>query len=370
MSNIQAQRPWRPTQLESRAYNQIYCFLDKQRRGIVSLAAVRLLLNGAHIHHGFMEKILRLAVTSGDGGADKVTRREFYVIMKMVSLVQSGRPVSMLNLGEYASLPVIDGVDLEKSRSSVLSYAPQRAYSNTSTSSPSSPSSSSSSRSRRSSTSEEGEEESLTDRSSISTLNSPGLFVDTKLADLARMKMPFGIQTPVSTDSVTELLCRINEVVSSADESRIQRKATENELNSASSLRGELEERMARLQLICQKESAENSVLAERLQMEESRLDTMQGQVKNMQKNIAYIAWQRSQLVERLQQTEERQRHLEDKLEQLQQFGSDSARVEGGEGEGGGVKGGGGDLAPRPTVSRRYETAKRNRLSSVFVKAC
>ncbi|KAJ2402023.1 hypothetical protein GGI23_001007 [Coemansia sp. RSA 2559] len=362
MSNTQAQRPWRPTQLESRAYNQIYCFLDKQRRGIVPLAAVRSLLNGAHIHPGFMEKILRLAVTSGDGGgADKVTRREFYVIMKMVSLVQSGRPVSMLNLGECASLPIIDGVDLEKSRSSVLSYAPQRACSSSRSSS-----CSSSSSSRRSSTSEKSEEGSLTDRSSISTLNSPaGLFVDTKLADLARMKMSFGIQTPVSTDSVTELLCRINEAVSSADETRIQRKATENELNSASSLRDELEERMARLQLICQKESAENNALADRLQMEESRLDTMQGQIKNMQKNIAYIAWQRSQLVERLQQTEERQRHLEGKLERLQQFGGDIGRVVVGEEEGGG-----GELTPRPTVSRRYETAKRNRLSSVFVKTC
>ncbi|KAJ1666695.1 hypothetical protein IW140_002547 [Coemansia sp. RSA 1813] len=344
------QRPWRPTQLESRAYNQIYCHLDKERHGIVALEAVRSLISRAHIHHGFVQKILQLAVASGEGGADKVTRREFYVIMKMISLVQSGRPVSMLNLGECSPLPIIDGVDLQRSRSSVLSYAPQRACSSSTSSI-----SSISSRHRSGSSSSE-DDGAMTDRSSNSTLNSAGLFVDTKLADLARMKPSFGIQTPVSTDSVTELLSRIDEVVSSADESRIQRRATENELNSASSLRGELEARMARLLLICQKETAENSALAERLQMEESRLDTIQGQVKHMQKNIAYIAWQRSQLVERLQRTEERQRHLEGKLEQLQQFG-------------GGSGGGEGDLAPRPTVSRRYETARRNRLSSVFVKA-
>ncbi|KAJ2558164.1 hypothetical protein EV175_000926 [Coemansia sp. RSA 1933] len=345
MSDTQAQRPWRPTQLESRAYNQMYCLLDKERRGVVSLEAVRSLINQAHIHQMFSEKILHAAVISGDA----VTRREFYMIMKMVSLVQSGRPVSMLNLFEFSALPIIDGVNLQKSKSTVLSYSPQSTSS-------SSNSSSSSTRSRRSSTSEG--EESLPDNSSVATLNPPGLFIDTKLAEFARMKPNFGLETPVSTDSVTELLSRIDEVVSSADESRIKRKATEKELLSASSLRDELEEAMARLQLSCQKESAENHALAERLQMEEDRLGSMQRQIKNMQKNIAYVAWQRSQLVERLQQTEDRQRHLESKLEHLQQFGSDDSD-----------RSGRSDLVPRQTVSRRYEAAKRDRLSSVFVKA-
>ncbi|KAJ2641358.1 hypothetical protein GGH99_008933, partial [Coemansia sp. RSA 1285] len=115
--------------------------------------------------------------------------------------------------------------------------------------------------------------------------------------------------------------------------------------------------------------SDENSALAERLQLEESRIDAMQEQVKRMQNNIAYIARQRLQLVERLQQTEDRQQYLEKQLEQLQQQrqqqsysnGREEAMVVERDETAGG-------LAPRPTVSRRYETARRNRLSSVFVK--
>ncbi|KAJ2524983.1 hypothetical protein GGI11_000403 [Coemansia sp. RSA 2049] len=357
-------RPWRPTQQESRAYNQVYCYLDKERRGIVQLADVRSLIgNGAHIHPGFVRNILRLAVASGDSNgaeSETVTRREFYVVMKMVSLLQSGRPVSLLNLCESAPLPRIDGINLQKSKSSVLSYAPEKAYSSSSNTINSS---------RRLSSSSE-DDESLTDRSSISTINSAGLYVDTKLAEQAReMPSAFGVRTPVSTDSVTDLLCRIDEVVSSTCESRIRRRATENELNSASSLRVELEERMTQLQLVCQKESDENSALAERLQLEESRVDAMQEQVKRMQNNIAYIAKQRLQLVERLQQTEDRQQYLEKQLEQLQQQrqqqsysnGREEAMVVERDETAGG-------LVPRPTVSRRYETARRNRLSSVFVK--
>ncbi|KAJ1729972.1 hypothetical protein LPJ72_004693 [Coemansia sp. Benny D160-2] len=336
----QTLRPWRPTQQESRAYNQVYCHLDKERRGIVQLADVRSLIgNDAHIHPGFVRNILRLAVANGNSNgaeSETVTRREFYVVMKMVSLLQSGRPVSLLNLCESAPLPRIDGINLQKSKSS------------------------------------SEDDGSFTDRSSISTINSAGLYVDTKLAEQARaMPSAFGVRTPVSTDSVTDLLCRIDEVVSSTCESRIRRRATENELDSASSLRAELEGRMTQLQLVCQKESDENSALAERLQMEESRIDAMQEQVKRMQNNLAYIAKQRLQLVERLQQTEDRQQYLEKQLEQLQQQqhqqqqsknnGRDGAAlVERDEAAGG--------LAPRPTVSRRYETARRNRLSSVFVK--
>ncbi|KAJ2658790.1 hypothetical protein IWW48_003863 [Coemansia sp. RSA 1200] len=364
----QTLRPWRPTQQESRAYNQVYCHLDKERRGIVQLADVRSLIgNGAHIHPGFVRNILRLAVANGNNNgaeSETVTRREFYVVMKMVSLLQSGRPVSLLNLCESAPLPLIDGINLQKSKSSVLSYAPEEACSSSS-------SSNTINSNRRLSSSSE-DDGSLTDRSSVSTINSAGLYVDTKLAEQARaMPSAFGVRTPVSTDSVTDLLCRIDEVVSSTCESRIRRRATENELNSASSLRVELEERMAQLQLVCQKESDENSALAERLQLEESRIDAMQEQVKRMQNNIAYIAKQRLQLVERLQQTEDRQQYLEKQLEQLQQQqqqqqqsknnGRDEAvAVEREEAAGG--------LAPRPTVSRRYETARRNRLSSVFVK--
>ncbi|KAJ2513740.1 hypothetical protein H4217_006161 [Coemansia sp. RSA 1939] len=362
----QTLRPWRPTQQESRAYNQVYCHLDKERRGIVQLADVRSLIgNGAHIHPGFVRNILRLAVANGNSNgaeSETVTRREFYVAMKMVSLLQSGRPVSLLNLCESAPLPRIDGINLQKSKSSVLSYAPEQACS----------SSSSSINSNRRLSSSSEDDGSLTDRSSISTINSAGLYVDTKLAEQARaMPSAFGVRTPVSTDSVTDLLCRIDEVVSSTCESRIRRRATENELNSASSLRAELEERMTQLQLVCQKESDENSALAERLQLEESRIDAMQEQVKRMQNNIAYIARQRLQLVERLQQTEDRQQYLEEQLEQLQQQQhqqqqsknngrEEAVLVERDEAAGG--------LAPRPTVSRRYETARRNRLSSVFVK--
>ncbi|KAJ2763054.1 hypothetical protein H4S06_000308 [Coemansia sp. BCRC 34490] len=363
----QTLRPWRPTQQESRAYNQVYCHLDKERRGIVQLADVRSLIgNDAHIHPGFVRNILRLAVANGNSNgaeSETVTRREFYVVMKMVALLQSGRPVSLLNLCESAPLPRIDGINLQKSKSSVLSYAPEQACSSSS-------SSSINSNRRLSSSSEDNG--SLTDRSSISTINSAGLYVDTKLAKQAQsMPSAFGVRTPVSTDSVTDLLCRIDEVVSSTCESRIRRRATENELDSASSLRAELEGRMTQLQLVCQKESDENSALAERLQMEESRIDAMQEQVKRMQNNLAYIAKQRLQLVERLQQTEDRQQYLEKQLEQLQQQqhqqqqsknnGRDEAAlVKRDEAAGG--------LAPRPTVSRRYETARRNRLSSVFVK--
>ncbi|KAJ2809001.1 hypothetical protein H4R20_000469 [Coemansia guatemalensis] len=359
------QRPWRPALHEVRTYNYLFSLVDRQNKGFASQAAVFELLRWSNLHHGYTQRIWQLATNGND---KQMTRREFYIAMKMVSLAQSGRPVSLANLGESASLPALIGVDLSKAmeyaadRSTKLRYTPQptmelddfinRARSNASNSTLTA-----------GGCGKKSDSDSLTPpHSPVSTV----MFLDgyvpadnsgdtlsmltpepcDNLAPIARPRMPaaavtsamptqlridtkltgnagapstapIGQRTPLSTDSVTELLSRIDMMINSSHSASTQQlnSSIETQLGSATSLRSELEHKITELQELCDTEAAQNSEIVSKLTSEESQLNTLNAQIDSTRRNIAYVAKQRAQLVDRLQHVERRQQEMQSYLQ-------------------------------------------------------
>ncbi|KAI9500047.1 hypothetical protein BX070DRAFT_82141 [Coemansia spiralis] len=195
------------------------------------------------------------------------------------------------------------------------------------------------------------------------------LRVDTKLAASVRQSFDSLDTGGVSADSVAELLGRINAAVPTNTQSTAK-----------------LTDEIARLSVLCQKETEENTNIASRLYREEARVSELQRQLHDAQGKIAYIAKQREQLVGRLQLVETKRREMEemvrqaelcvDKVDRLDDkvFGMERSLVRmqrqlGKSQKTAGACGSAGSTDNAKTgVLLRYETAKRNRLSSVFSK--
>ncbi|KAJ2353401.1 hypothetical protein GGF43_003508 [Coemansia sp. RSA 2618] len=324
-------RPWRPTLHETRTYGHLFSLVDTQHIGVVSESAVRNLLDRSCLHPAYTQKIWVLA--TGGSSATQMSKREFYTAMKLVALAQSGRPVSLTSIGEFASPPMFSGIDTNKAsqstgKSSLLRYSPQptidlddiiRSASESTLSSTAG--SVTPPRSPTSTIMYLDDYEPNNDFDSLSMLTPeiqkphvPALRVDTKLATAMRSTQNTptfdGQHTPLSTDSVTELLSRIDSMIVSTQSSSI-----ESQLHSASTLRSELEDKIAELQTTCDFERSHNEQLVSRLSSEESQIKTLNAQISHAQRNIAYVARQRAQLVERLQRVEGQQREMHGRLQ-------------------------------------------------------
>ncbi|KAJ2574234.1 hypothetical protein GGH19_003962 [Coemansia sp. RSA 1807] len=400
-------RPWRPTLHETRIYNYLYSLVDMQHSGIVSELSVRELLNKSCLAPAYTHKIWLLA--TGGSGTTQMSKREFYTAMKLVSLAQSGRPLSLAIVSEFTSPPVFSGIDANKAspsanRSSVLRYSPQPTieldniissawYSTSESSLASTVGTVTPPRSPVSTVMYLDDCDLNQGFDSLSMLTpelqhpnvpspKPELRVNTKLAAKLRSieySPNSGSSTaePLSTDSITELLSRIDTAITST-----QNSSTAHQVYSSTALRSELEGKIAELQHTCDTEKSHNEQLVTRLSSEESQIKSLSAQISRAQSHVAYVARQRAQLVERLQRVEGQQQEMRGRLQTAE---TETERCSGDVGQLDMKMFGmernivhmqrhakfqqmSSGSSPGNTVLVRYQTAKRNRLSSVFRK--
>ncbi|KAJ2059776.1 hypothetical protein GGI17_004183 [Coemansia sp. S146] len=413
-------RPWRPAMQETRAYNHLFSLVDTERKDAVTRDAVWPLLQKSGIHFAYLNKIWQLVDPTGQG---QISRRKFHVVMKLVSMAQSGRPLSLENLGDATPLPVFDDIEQRSavdnsSRSSLLRYSPQPTIDVDELIVSASSSSSSLSRfsqhrmspplSRSSSVFPANGDLLDVDQVAMVTpqlmsfsptrvhppsLPTGALHIDTSISTLCAR--PFETSktdrdqySAVSTDSVTELLCQIDQMVCS---SRSTQRSNENHANVGSVARRELEEKMKQLQRMCEEELEMNASLANRLHIEEAQIQELTEHIERAQSNIAYVAWQRAQLVDRLQKVEVRQREATERMKRAEKetvrctedvtmldnkmFAMERRQVQilrrtkhNDSGySSNDYRGSSGSRSSAENMAMsRYESAKRNRLSSVF----
>ncbi|KAJ2689974.1 hypothetical protein IWW39_001085 [Coemansia spiralis] len=418
-------RPWRPAMQETRVYNNLFSLVDTERKDAVTRDAVWPLLVKSGIHFVYLNKIWQLVDPSGH---KLISRRKFHMAMKLVSMAQSGRPLSLEHLGDATPLPAFDDAEQRSavdssSRSSLLRYSPQptidvdglivSAGSGSSLSSRSSRHRASPPLSRSSSIFEASGGDFLdTDRMAMVSpqlvsfsptclqpppLPTSALHIDTSMRTLCARpseasRTDRDQYSAVSTDSVTELLCQIDQMVSSSRSSHSQRSSNEHHANTVSLSRRELEEKMAQLQVMCEQELEMNASLANRLCFEEAQIKELTQHIERAQSNIAYVAWQRAQLVDRLQKVEIRQREATERMKEAEietarctedvtmldnkMFVMERRQVQilrrtkhsnsGYSSSSGHRVSSGSRSSAENTAMSRYESAKRNRLSSVF----
>ncbi|KAJ2612278.1 hypothetical protein H4S08_002776 [Coemansia sp. RSA 1365] len=298
-----------------------------------------------------------------------MTRREFYIAMKMVSLAQSGRPLCLTNLGESTSLPALIGVDLSKAmeysvaRSTKLRYTPQptmelddiiglarsnasnrtlsaNEYSNkddsVSLTPPHSPVSTvmflddyippDDNGDTLSMLTPELHYENITPilhahekaKAIASSKVTPQLRIDTKLTSNAYTPFtaPNDAHSPLSTESITELLSKIDMMINSSHSANTLQ-CNSNigmQLDSATSMRSNLEYKIGEMQKMCNTELAQNSQIVSQISSEEGQLKKLNAQIDSTRKNIAYVAKQRTQLVDRLCDVERKQQTMQNYL--------------------------------------------------------
>ncbi|KAJ2236767.1 hypothetical protein IWW45_001505 [Coemansia sp. RSA 485] len=436
-------RPWRPTLPELRVYNYLFSLLDTQLSGLVSTDAVSKLLTKSHLHTANIRLVIQLADTNDQ---HKMTRREFYMAMKMVSHAQANHPISLSNLDEPAPLPVFDGLDVRKvadgkGNSSILRYAPQptievdriiaQAQDIDAQSIFRAPSLLSNvtrnSAIRALETPPESPTDSLFDMLASSEpscyigdsrsvlAQTPQLrqhsFPGTKSSSSSTSDLHINTDLPrhvpcvasrsadaQSVDSVTELLSRIDFMVSATHEN----KSSCRQLEKSQLLRAELEDKMAQLQKQLTTESEQNEQISARLVSEEECIQSLSAQLVHAQKNIAYVAQQRAQMVDRLQKVEEHQKRIQMQIKQTaaqndknaddvtlldnKMFGMErrlvrmqrhmnsqdthrmSSQSSGSTSSGTYSVRSSAYSSSSASVYKRYETTKRNRLSTVFRK--
>ncbi|KAJ1916129.1 hypothetical protein GGI16_005675 [Coemansia sp. S142-1] len=417
-------RPWRPAIQETKAYNHLFSLVDTERKDAVTRDAVWPLLQKSGIHFAYLNKIWQLVDPSDYG---QISRRKFHIVMKLVSMAQSGRPLSLDNLGDATPLPVFDDIEQRSavessSRSSLLRYSPQPTIDVdelivSAGSGSSSPSRFSQHRvspplSRSSSVFPASGGDLLdVDRVAMvtpqlvsfsptreppQTLPTGTLHIDTSISTLCAR--PFEASrtdrdqySAVSTDSVTELLCQIDQMVCSSRTNHTQRSSNEHHASAGSVARRELEEKMSQLQRMCEEELKMNASLANRLHIEEAQIQELTEHIERAQNNIAYVAWQRAQLVDRLQKVEIQQREATERMKEAERetvrctedvtkldnkmFAMERRQVQilrrtkhndSGYSSNDYRGSSGSRSSAENTVMNRYETAKRNRLSSVF----
>ncbi|KAJ2445720.1 hypothetical protein GGF42_005901 [Coemansia sp. RSA 2424] len=425
-------RPWRPAMQETRAYNHLFSLVDRDLGDIAARDAVWPLLQKSGIHFAYLSKIWQLVDSNGQG---QMSRRQFHVAMKLVSMAQAGRPLMLENLGDATALPVFEGVEPQSaidnsSRSSLLRYSPQPTFdvdeiiaSASASSTSSSPPSIVSKRSAspptlsRSSSVFLASSADLLDVDRVAMVTpqlmhfSPArvcsqppaeaatavtangaLHIDTSMHRLPERshetsKSDWDQYSELSTDSITELLSQIDQMVST---SRTTQRSSTSASTASMEARRELEEKMAQLQKMCEQELAMNASLADRLHIEEAQILELSGHIERAQSNIAYVAWQRAQLVDRLQKVEVRQREATQRMEEAERetvrctedvtmldnkmFAMERRQVQilrrtkhmdGGYSPNARSSVGSMSSAENVVMSR-YESAKRNRLSSVF----
>ncbi|KAJ2556885.1 hypothetical protein EV175_001699 [Coemansia sp. RSA 1933] len=113
---------WRPTEREQRAYAHMLKLVDPHSEGAVRGQMAVPFLQKSGLSDAALGGIWQLCDTGSKG---HLTTHEFNVAMKLISLAQSQRPVSLNNLKDDTQLPEMKGVDISQLETTAASGASQ-----------------------------------------------------------------------------------------------------------------------------------------------------------------------------------------------------------------------------------------------------
>ncbi|KAJ1992371.1 hypothetical protein GGI26_003401 [Coemansia sp. RSA 1358] len=114
---------WRPTEHEQRAYTHLLKFVDPNNEGIVRGQLAVPFLQKSGLSDAVLGGVWQLADADSKG---HLTAHEFSVAMKLISLAQSQRPVSLNNLKDDVPLPDMKGIDITQLTAIPSSSQPRR----------------------------------------------------------------------------------------------------------------------------------------------------------------------------------------------------------------------------------------------------
>ncbi|KAJ2570476.1 hypothetical protein IW140_002376 [Coemansia sp. RSA 1813] len=114
---------WRPTEREQRAYAYMLKLVDPQSEGAVRGQMAVPFLQKSGLSDAALGGIWQLSDTGSKG---HLTTHEFNVAMKLISLAQSQRPVSLNNLKDDTPLPEMKGVDISQLEAASAASQPRR----------------------------------------------------------------------------------------------------------------------------------------------------------------------------------------------------------------------------------------------------
>ncbi|KAJ2754172.1 hypothetical protein GGI19_002601 [Coemansia pectinata] len=115
---------WRPTEREQRAYTYLLSLNDAENEGLVRGQFAVPFFQKSGLPDAVLGGIWQLADTDSKG---HLTAQEFGVAMKLISLAQAHRPVSLSNLKDEVQLPDMKGVDLSQAVGSTVTGASNSA---------------------------------------------------------------------------------------------------------------------------------------------------------------------------------------------------------------------------------------------------
>ncbi|KAJ2778275.1 hypothetical protein H4R18_004695 [Coemansia javaensis] len=314
------ERPWRPALHEMRAYNHLFGLISRTGCGGVTLETFLNLARGPGLDSARAQAIWQQ--TARDG---LLRRGGFHAALKLVSLAQAGRPLALAHLDEPLPLPALAGVDWTR----IPGYSParvQRPWSRaqdavaagdisidpryaappryelsapacvvTPPHTPTAPTGSGSG-----SGSDCDCDDAAATESRESTLRPGGAEPSRPRAGLKASGFP-------DTESVDELLSRIDAAIGASSSSSSGGGLGEAHATPAETLRGELELRLADTRELRDREAAHTAHLEARVAEEEARLRELQEQLSAAQQSIAQMAERRAQLALRLQCVESQQ---------------------------------------------------------------
>ncbi|KAJ2159191.1 hypothetical protein GGF46_003200 [Coemansia sp. RSA 552] len=120
---------WRPTDREQTVYSHLQLLVDKQGEGMIRGQAAVPFFQKSGLPDAVLGGIWQLADMDSKG---HLSPQEFGVAMKLISLAQAGRPVTLASLGESTGLPELQGVEVASMMGSPFSGSSGRRDSNAS----------------------------------------------------------------------------------------------------------------------------------------------------------------------------------------------------------------------------------------------
>ncbi|KAI8325187.1 EF-hand, partial [Martensiomyces pterosporus] len=100
---------WKPSAREQKTYSYLFSLVDIDHKGVIQGQSAVPFFQKSGLTDAELGRIWQLADTKSKG---HLTQQEFEVAMKLISLAQAGKAVSLASLKDEASLPEMKGIDL------------------------------------------------------------------------------------------------------------------------------------------------------------------------------------------------------------------------------------------------------------------
>ncbi|KAJ1959125.1 hypothetical protein GGI12_004502 [Dipsacomyces acuminosporus] len=259
---------WKPTTSEQKVYNYLFAQANIDNTGLVSIDEARVFLQQSNIPAAELSKVFELLDINNKVG--RLTRREFHLALKLVSLAQSSKPISLKHLLDHTPLPRFSGIQsqVESSVSPTLASFRESNLSSTS----------------------------VTEVSEERLLVRPSLVVD--------------------DTEIAALLHQINQLVDSSSAKQHDPSGEEDGTEMSGrpgspSVIKSIENQLAITRTLYERESRLNKELVEKLHAREQTIEKLYNQVKRASKCISLLSMQRGKLVERIEEIEKQQLELQ-----------------------------------------------------------